>query len=250
MKHHLQAITLIASIFAILAATAGFAADTKDQMIGKIVGQDKATSAPPYAIAAHAMVGKDNSIAINAWSGSLVVQGATFDRYSTTLAFVDPTANRTITFPNASGTVALNPTGASWEFEGATADDYETTLTVTDPTADRTITVPNASGTVTLAQASTTTALTADDQAVTPGSNTRLQLTSDNGTAANRTFTLSATGAITGQIYVLIGPASNQCELADTGIQKLSAAWSPGPTDTLTLLFDGTNFIELCRADN
>ena len=78
----------------------------------------------------------------------------------------------------------------------------------------------------------------------------RIQLASDNATATNRTFTLSATGAISGQIYILIGPATNGCEIADTGIQKLSATWSPGATDTLTLLFDGTNFIELARADN
>ena len=86
--------------------------------------------------------------------------------------------------------------------------------------------------------------------AVTPGTAAVVQLSSDNATAANRTFTLSATGAVTGAVYILIGPASNQCELADTGIQKLSTTWTPGTTDTLTLLFDGTNFIELARADN
>lgn len=125
-----------------------------------------------------------------------------------------------------------------------------TKLTNVEPTAARTSTLPDSTGTLMQAQASTTTALTADNQAVTPGANRILQLTSDNATATNRTFTLSATGAITGMTYILIGPASNQCELADTGIQKLSATWTPGPTDTLTLLFDGTNFIELARADN
>jgi hypothetical protein len=146
--------------------------------------------------------------------------------------------------------VVVSAWGGTLTFEGATADAYETSIAITDPTADRTITVPNASGTVTLAQASTTTALTADNQAVTPGSNTRLQLTSDDATATNRTFTLSATGAITGQIYILIGPATNQCEIADTGIQVLSATWSPTTGDSLTLLFDGTSFIELARANN
>lgn len=105
-------------------------------------------------------------------------------------------------------------------------------------------------GKATMAEASTTVDLTADDQAVAPGYGTRIQLTSDNATAANRTFTLSATGAIRGQIYVLIGPATNQCEIAVSGIQKLSATWSPTALDTLTLLFDGTNFIELARSNN
>lgn len=176
-------------------------------MIAKIVGRDRATTAPPYALAAHALVGRDNSIAVNAWSGALVFQGSRWDGFTTRLAFAEPTGSRTVTFPDSSGTVML-------------------------------------------AQGSVTTALTGDNQAVTPGRNTRLQLTSDNATAANRTFTLSATGAVAGQIYVLVGPASNQCELADTGIQKLSGTWTPGATDTLTLLFDGTNFLELSRSDN
>ena len=88
--------------------------------------------------------------------------------YDVTLACPTPTASRTITFPDASGTVLTtgNPntitdigvqaydvqlgTGVDLIFEGATANDYETTLTVQDPTADRTITLPNASGSVQL----------------------------------------------------------------------------------------------------
>ena len=44
--------------------------------------------------------------------GNLIFEGATADAYKTTLAITDPTADRTITFPNATGTVALtsNPT--------------------------------------------------------------------------------------------------------------------------------------------
>jgi len=37
----------------------------------------------------------------------LVFEGATADAHETTLAFVDPTADRTITFPNTTGTLAL-----------------------------------------------------------------------------------------------------------------------------------------------
>lgn len=72
-----------------------------------------------------------------------IFEGATADAYETTFAITDPTADRTITIPNNSGTVALNPYGASIEFEGATANAYETTLDVVDPTADRTLTLPN-----------------------------------------------------------------------------------------------------------
>ena len=208
------------------------------------------TETPVLSTLSRGLVDSTDSIVASAWSGSLVFEGATVDAYQTTFTITDPTAARTITFPNSSGTVALNPYGASIEFEGDTADAYETTLAVTDPTADRTVTLPNASGTMRVAQTSTTTALTADDQVVTPGQSNTLQLTSDNGTATNRTFTLSATGAITGAIYFLVGPATNQCEIAVAGIQKLSATWSPGAYDSLTLLFDGTNFIELARSNN
>jgi len=94
----------------------------------------------------------------------LVFEGATADDFETTVAVTDPTADRTITIPDASGTpvlstlatnapdVANSVTGASngLVFEGATADAHETTITPTDPTADRTITLPDASGTVSI----------------------------------------------------------------------------------------------------
>lgn len=189
-------------------------------------------------------------------AASVVLVGGTQTLTNKTLT--SPTINTatlsspTMTTPTLGAAIAtsIESLTSGLIYEGATADAFETTLTVTDPTADRTVTFPNTTGTVVLAQTSTTTALTADNQVVVPGSNGRLQLTSDNATAANRTFTLSASGAITGQIYVIIGPATNAAELADTGIQKLSAAWTPGATDALTVLFDGTNFIELSRADN
>ena len=38
---------------------------------------------------------------------SIIIEGATADEYETTLTVVDPTADRTITFPNATGTVAI-----------------------------------------------------------------------------------------------------------------------------------------------
>jgi len=109
-------------------------------------------------------------------SDHIIFEGATADAFETTLAVTDPTADRTITFQDASGTVALlsdisgggsasfstiNLTG-DIVFEGATADDFETTLTVTDPTADRTITLPDATGTVAVSVTDTTTTTQGD----------------------------------------------------------------------------------------
>jgi hypothetical protein len=110
------------------------------------------------------------------FGSNIKFEGATANAFETTLAVVDPTADRTITLPDATGTVVLadgsgnvtvsgdltvsgttttiNSTTINATtgivFEGATADAYETTLTVADPTADRTITFPNATGTVAL----------------------------------------------------------------------------------------------------
>ena len=103
--------------------------------------------------------------------GSIVFEGVTANDFETTFSITDPAADRTITFPDATGTVVLRDTtdtltnktltspvitGAVFNdgsivFEGATADDFETTFSITDPTADRTITFPDATGTVALA---------------------------------------------------------------------------------------------------
>ena len=83
--------------------------------------------------------------------------------YTTTVTATQPTANRTITLPNATGTVALAEnvaalSGATFTgnislptqitFEGATADAHETVIAVTDPTSDRVIVFPDVTGNV------------------------------------------------------------------------------------------------------
>lgn len=110
-------------------------------------------------------------------------EGTTADDYETVIKVTDPTADRTIVIPDASGTLGLLlGTGASvsipstlstngvdvansvWGgtnqiiMEGATANVHETIITPTDPTADRTWTIPDASDTfVGLATADTLT---------------------------------------------------------------------------------------------
>jgi hypothetical protein len=91
-------------------------------------------------------------------------EGTTADAFETTITVTDPTADRTITLPDASGVPILSAGVADAAhaisggnslllFEGTTADAHETTLTVTDPTADRTVTIPNRTGQVQLAGA-------------------------------------------------------------------------------------------------
>ena len=104
----------------------------------------------------------------------LLFEGATDDAFETTLAITDPTADRTITFPDETGTISFSDAASqtftgdlvvqgvhSLEgntdignaatdtvtitatidsnivFEGSTADGFETTFSITDPTADR-----------------------------------------------------------------------------------------------------------------
>ena len=102
--------------------------------------------------------------AVFAGGSPLVFEGATDNGFETTFAITDPTADRTVTFQDASGTVAyltdITGGGASEFstvtvntsiiFEGSTDDTNETTLVASDPDADRTITLPNATGTVVL----------------------------------------------------------------------------------------------------
>lgn len=61
------------------------------------------------------------SSAVVAGASPLVFEGNTADDYETTLAITDPTADRTITIPNATGTVLLNGS-ASHDYDAAHAD--------------------------------------------------------------------------------------------------------------------------------
>jgi hypothetical protein len=117
-----------------------------------------------------------NSTANPSFGTSITFEGATANDYETILEVTDPTADRTITLPNATGTVVLadgsgnvtvsgnltvsgtttivNSTVLEVQneikFEGPTANDFETSLKVTEPTADRIITFPDSNGTVIL----------------------------------------------------------------------------------------------------
>jgi hypothetical protein len=91
---------------------------------------------------------------------SIVFEGSSADDNETTLTVTNPTGDRTITLPDATGTVIT--TGnlhnitefgvltSAIVMEGTTANDFELTISAGDPTADRTVTFPDATGTVAL----------------------------------------------------------------------------------------------------
>ncbi|WP_395746615.1 hypothetical protein [Prosthecobacter sp.] len=243
-------------------ATTALGADSVDVMLRKIFGSEQPPLAPPLALTSHALVGKDNSIAVSAWNGALVFEGSTFDGFQTSFAFADPTADRSVKFANASGTVFLStlatnaPDAANgvWgasnglSFEGATADAYETTVSVTDPTADRTITIPNGSGTVGLQATSALTSATTIS--VTPGSSVSAYTLTPAHTA---TINAVTTGAIAGRAYYLVVTTSGSSSYTLTfgtafkTTGTLASGTSSGKVFVIHFIFDGTNFNEVSR---
>jgi hypothetical protein len=69
-------------------------------------------------------------------------------------------------------------------------------------------------------------------------------------TAAAARGTSSISGKSAGRLLVLINVGSNTITLTDTGTLKLSANAALGQYDSISLISDGTNWIELAKANN
>ncbi len=108
MKKH----SLLLFVIAAAIVTTALGVDSVDVMLRKIFGTDAAPIAPPLSLTSHALVGKDNTVVVSAYHGGLEFQGRTYDSKVTTFAITNPSANRTVTFPDGSGTVALHRTAA------------------------------------------------------------------------------------------------------------------------------------------
>lgn len=68
------------------------------------------------------------------------------------------------------------------------------------------------------------------------------------GSAGTVTVTVSAGAA--GQVLMLVNTTNTTINLADTGTAKLASAGALGQYDSITLLSDGTNWIEVSRSNN
>lgn len=105
------------------------------------------------------------------------------------------------------------------------------------------------------ANAAAAVTLTADNQVLNTTTNSYVRLQSDNATAANRTFVLTQ-GTFTGQWLTIEWVGTLAGELVDDSAQngagnhRLSATWTPTQYDTLSLLFNGTDWIERGRSAN
>ncbi len=95
--------------------------------------------------------------------------------------------------------------------------------------------------------------ITSDNQLVTVGDASYLRLTSNNGTAANRTITLSDGLGIGQILFIENAGASNSFEVADnaaTNNTNTSAVRAMGPGDVIQLIWNGTDWLEVSFANN
>ena len=102
----------------------------------------------------------------------------------------------------------------------------------------------------------TVTQFTADNTTVTVGNRSYLKVSSNNATATNRTFIL--TQGVAGQRLVIqnVSTGTNKVELIDDSAQsgggnhRLASTWASDQYDTIELIFDGTDWIEISRSTN
>ena len=144
-----------------------------------------------------------NSTVDPAFGSSITFEGATANAFETTLTVTDPTADRTITIPDVTGTVIttgnlsditnIGVFTSTITMEGSTANDFELTLSAGDPTADRTLTFPDA--TDTLVGKATTDTLT--NKSISLGSNTVTSTLAQLNTAISDADVASLAGSET-----------------------------------------------------
>jgi hypothetical protein len=164
--------------------------------------------------------------------------------YTTTLTATQPTADRTITFPNNSGTVITTGNLHNiTEFgvlvspivmEGSTANDFELTISAGDPTADRTITFPDVTGTV---------VTTGDAATVT---NTMLAGSIANDKLTNSAITINGTSTSLGGSRTLgtddVSEGSTNKYFTDERAQDaIATAIAAGTHTNITITYDDDN---------
>ena len=178
--------------------------------------------------------------ATNKFTENIIFEGATADAYETTLTVTDPTADRTVTLPNLTGTVSL-----------ITATETLTNKTLTAPTINGVV-----GGTQTSATITTFTTTTVNASGVITGST--VEATGDTATGDNAALGYtSVLGAIlTGQgstnDVTLVNDADATVLSIPTGTTNVTIAgdltisgddlFMGTNTDAYILVADGTNY--------
>jgi hypothetical protein len=147
--------------------------------------------------------------AVGVFGESISFEGATANDYETTLAVTDPTADRTITFPDATGTVALT-------------SDITVSASSTNTFSNKSISL--ATNTVSGTLAEFNTALSDADFATIAGSET----------LTNKTLTTPVISSITNGAATLTLPTSTGTVALTSDIPSLSGYVTESGTQTLT----------------
>ena len=202
----------------------------------------------------------------------LVFEGSTDDANETTLAFADPTTDRTITFPNATGTIVLEATGSTLtnksidlgnntisgslaEFNTALQDDSFVGLAATQTLTNKTLTSAvlntGVSGSAILdeddlsSNSATQLATQQSIKAYVDAVNTSFTLAADSG--SDDTFTSGQTLTFAGGTGIDTTVSDNQISIAIdstvatlTGSQTLTNKTLTSPTITGTGAIAGT----------
>jgi hypothetical protein len=168
-----------------------------------------------------------NSTVNPAFGSSITFEGATADSFETILAVTDPTADRTITFPDATGTVALTS-----DIAELSQDAIDTALTAG---TGITKTYNDAANTLTIAVDTTAIQARVTDVSDTEigylnGVTSAIQTQLDDKSTASKTETLTN--------KTLTTPTINGPTITDTGqTPTIHGIYLPAPH---TIIFEGT----------
>jgi len=182
----------------------------------------------------------------NILAPAAIIFEGTVNEHQTTLEVADPSADRTITFPNVSGTVIttgnlsditnIGVFTSTIIMEGSTEDSNELTISAGDPTADRTVTFPDATGTVALT--SNLDSYATLSGAIFTGAVTGTSLTlSGNLTVNGTTTNINSTNLVVEDKNIVLGDTATPTDTtADGGGLTLK-----GDTDKTFAWIDATD---------
>ena len=146
---------------------------------------------------------------------AFVFEGATADAYETTLTITDPTADRTITLPDAAGTVAVAAgTGLALSAAGSMSLSHLGIQSLTDPNADRILIWDDSAGAVAWATPNNNLAISGTDINAT---DTDTNTTYSAGSGISLSSTTFSVAAGTG-----LSQSASGLALSHLGIESLS----------------------------